>query len=345
MFALRVLVTTLVCVLGQVTGQEYVWTQIWDNGNGDGHCSCDGSNFFNRNYESPLPSWADAQQTCYDMEGCVGISWDQAGVNYLIGEGYSYTHAGACGFATPSTMTHLIATNGCFCLYVQRTCTATEVANSDRATTGAITGNSGDTVLVTCDPGYSGTGTMTCDGNTGAFTSLTCLRDCTATEVANSDYATSGSIAGAEGDTVTVACDLGYSGGGAVTCNNDGNFDVVTCTADACSATEVANSDFSATGSVTGTTGDTVTITCSEGYDGSGVVTCGTDGNFDTLTCTEQAGDGGDGDEAGGDGDGNTLFTTELMFWNPAAHNTPFANNVTGLAIYISCLFAITGAQ
>ena len=35
-------------------------------------------------------------------------------------------------------------------------CTATEVANSDKAATGAITGNTFDTVSVTCDSGYAG---------------------------------------------------------------------------------------------------------------------------------------------------------------------------------------------
>ena len=43
------------------------------------------------------------------------------------------------------------------------TCPATEVANSDYASSGAITGQTGDDVIVTCDLGYSGGGTMICE--------------------------------------------------------------------------------------------------------------------------------------------------------------------------------------
>lgn len=54
-----------------------------------------------------------------------------------------------------------------------------------------------------------------------------------------------------------------------------------------CAATQVANSDKSATGSIGGSTGDTVTVTCDPGYSGGGTATCGTDGTFNALTCAE----------------------------------------------------------
>ena len=41
---------------------------------------------------------------------------------------------------------------------------------------------------------------------------------------------TSGSISGSTGDTVTVQCDNGYSGGGTATCGTDGTFSTPTCT-------------------------------------------------------------------------------------------------------------------
>ena len=53
--------------------------------------------------------------------------------------------------------------------------------------------------------------------------------DCTPTEVANSNQASEGSITGSTGAEVSVQCDVGYSGGGLVTCGADGSFSSVTC--------------------------------------------------------------------------------------------------------------------
>ena len=58
--------------------------------------------------------------------------------------------------------------------------------------------------------------------------------------------------------------------------------------AGACNPTEVANSDHVETGSITGTTGQTVDIVCDYAYYGSGTVTCGEDGNFDVISCQGQ---------------------------------------------------------
>ena len=52
-----------------------------------------------------------------------------------------------------------------------------------------------------------------------------------------------------------------------------------------CTPTLVANSDKSVDGSVTGKTGDTVTVICVDGYTGSGTVTCQANGTFTGLTC------------------------------------------------------------
>jgi hypothetical protein len=48
----------------------------------------------------------------------------------------------------------------------------------------------------------------------------------------------------------------------AVTCQNDGSFSALTCTANACASTEVANSNKSGTGSISGSTGAVVSVTC-----------------------------------------------------------------------------------
>ncbi|ANS04372.1 hypothetical protein [uncultured Mediterranean phage] len=167
-------------------------------------------------------------------------------------------------------------------------CTPTQVAASDKAAAGSITGNAGDTVTVTCNDGYGGGGTWTC-GDDGNFSGTICSASaCTPTQVANSDKAGAGhgGISGNTGDTVEVQCDDGYTGGGTWTCLANGDFSGNTCTAGSCTATQVANSDKSSAGSITGNTGDTVTVTCDGGYTGGGTWTCGGDGNFSGSQCT-----------------------------------------------------------
>ena len=58
------------------------------------------------------------------------------------------------------------------------------------------------------------------------------------------------------------------------------------CIAEACEATEVPFSSHAATGSINGTTGDTVFVVCDEGFSGSAVSTCLPDGSFSTVTCS-----------------------------------------------------------
>ena len=50
--------------------------------------------------------------------------------------------------------------------------------------------------------------------------------------VPNSNYASGvANLTGVTGDTVTVACDAGYSGAGIYTCGSDGAFTGAACTA------------------------------------------------------------------------------------------------------------------
>ena len=64
---------------------------------------------------------------------------------------------------------------------------------------------------------------------------------------------------------------------------------VLVVTAESCTPTQVANSDKSGAGSITGETGDTVAVVCAEGYSGGGTVTCQTDNTFSTVTCDGEA--------------------------------------------------------
>ena len=82
------------------------------------------------------------------------------------------------------------------------------------------------------------------------------------------------------GSSVQVTCLEGYSGGGTATCQSSGSFSSVSCTAAACSPTQVPNSNTASTGSITGVTGSSVQVTCLDGYSGGGTVTCQSSGSF-----------------------------------------------------------------
>jgi len=171
-------------------------------------------------------------------------------------------------------------------------CTPISVLNSDKSSANSISGATSDTVLVTCDSGYTVSpvnGITTCQ-NTGIFTAIVCNADaCSTSNVANSDYASS-NIVGNTSDTVTVTCDAGYTASpsnGIATCQSSGTFTTVTCVADACTPSEVPNSDKSGAGSVTGNTGDVVTIVCSGGRNASpnANMTCQSDNTWTSVVC------------------------------------------------------------
>jgi len=147
----------------------------------------------------------------------------------------------------------------------------------------------------TCSNGTPGTAT-TCPAD-GAAKCVACesghslaADECTAdpcnpTQVFKSNFAVAGSISGATGTSVAVVCEEGYTGSGSVTCQPSGEFTALVCAAAECQAAEVADSSHATPGSITGVTGDSVAVTCDDGYTGSGDVTCQTDGYFSALVC------------------------------------------------------------
>jgi len=183
----------------------------------------------------------------------------------------------------------------CFLLGLSRVasvCTPISVSNSDKSSDNSISGATNDTVLVTCDSGYTVApvnGITTCQGS-GLFTAIACNADaCTTSNVANSNFATN-NITGNTSDTITVQCDAGYTASpanGITTCQSDSTFTTVTCDADACPSSEVPNSDKSTASSVVGNTGDIVTITCSGGRTASpnADMTCQSDGTWTSVVC------------------------------------------------------------
>ena len=157
--------------------------------------------------------------------------------------------------------------------YLHEPCKATEVAHSDKSAAGSIVGVIGDEVVVTCDAGYTGSGTATCrryDGLAlGRFSAVTCsdIDDCDPNPCKNGGTCTD------KVNSFTCACADGFEGD---TCE----------TAKACTATDVAHSDKSTVGSIAGSTADEVVVTCNTGYSGGGTATCQPSGTFTTVTCS-----------------------------------------------------------
>jgi len=166
-------------------------------------------------------------------------------------------------------------------------CVSASIPHSDKASVDSISGTVGQSVVVTCDPGYYGSGSVTCE-STGFFTSLTCnlISACSSTQVANSDKAAQNSISGFIGSSVMVTCNAGYFGSGMVTCASSGAFSIRTCVANSCASTQIANSNRAAIGSIMGSTGQSVTVFCDSGYSGSASVTCLSSGYFSSLVCS-----------------------------------------------------------
>jgi hypothetical protein len=108
---------------------------------------------------------------------------------------------------------------GFVCGKVAGGCTAYQVANSNYAKKGSITGFKGTSVTVKCSSGFTGGGKVTC-GSNGKFTTTTCKKatSCGSTKVANSNKK-GGTGKGTSGKSVTVTCDKGFTGGGKLLCS------------------------------------------------------------------------------------------------------------------------------
>eukprot|EP01048_Picozoa_sp_COSAG05_P002676 COSAG05_NODE_113_length_18220_cov_398.853162_5_plen_247_part_00 len=135
------------------------------------------------------------------------------------------------------------------------------------------------------------------------FTAVSCkkAKTCTATQVANSDKASKGSIKGMTSALVKVKCSSGYFGGGYMLCGSNGKFSWDTggpCKkVSYCKATQVPNSNFAKKGSMTGHMGANgvgrteLNVKCASGYKGGGLSICGVPkaGEFTPITCSKPA--------------------------------------------------------
>jgi len=95
-------------------------------------------------------------------------------------------------------------------------CPLGQVLNSNKAATDSLTGIIGATVTVTCNPGWSGSGTTTCGSNLQWSPVRTCIvNSCAATQVANSDKSVADSITGtyiikAMIESMRIQCNFSY---------------------------------------------------------------------------------------------------------------------------------------
>ena len=76
-------------------------------------------------------------------------------------------------------------------------CATTQVANSNKAAAGSITGEIGATVTVTCNEGWSGTEVIACGSDKKWSPLVECIaKNCATMLVANSNKAATNSITG-----------------------------------------------------------------------------------------------------------------------------------------------------
>jgi hypothetical protein len=164
---------------------------------------------------------------------------------------------------------------------VAATCAAITPANSDKSSgSGTGTATTGQTVAVTCDSGYSGSDDAVCTADSNAETATFVFAGCTAatctaTQVANSDFAAANSIMGATTATETVTCDTGYTGGGTMSCTANAGLatsswtGIPTCD----NINECNDADGTHTCDANAACGDndgSYDCTCNDGYSGAG---------------------------------------------------------------------------
>jgi len=235
-------------------------------------------------------------------------------MNYTLGLSYMYHPVNGTGnrsshFGVGPSVTTSGGLAPCEAGCSKRFCNATEVPGSNKAAAGSIPSRPSGSVVwgIICSDGYfnqNATGILTgstgtfaiCSGNSFVYswsTPVCSASSCGNLTVANSDQ--SGSLNGSTGQTLGVACSDGFSGGGTASCTGNSGASTsawvyTACTVSSCGALTVANSDQS--GSTTGTTGQTVFVTCNSGYSGNGTATCtansgaSTSAWVHTVTCT-----------------------------------------------------------
>lgn len=204
-----------------------------------------------------------------------------------------------------------------------RACQIDTIPNSDAYENG-LSMQVGQTRTVTCKEGFQGGGIITCTPNGFTPLKVECepLEECEAMNVPNSDKEVE-KINGRIGESFTVTCNKGYTGGGETTCQKETKqFSKVTCEVLVCEPTEFKNSNKKLDGSVSGMKySQTITIECDEGYEGGGVIECQADGKMTRKPCV---------------GPGVTECR-ELTIPNSIYATSPISGYVTGDQVPVVC--------
>ena len=104
-----------------------------------------------------------------------------------------FVEANSCS-ACPSGLASYFPNDDTSC---HKNCPATQVNNSDKAAINSLTGGINTSVLVTCDPGWFGTGATVCGKELQWKPIRNCsAKSCTSTQIANSDKSVANSITG-----------------------------------------------------------------------------------------------------------------------------------------------------
>jgi hypothetical protein len=158
----------------------------------------------------------------------------------------------------------------------------------------------GTVASYTCNTSYglSSTAPVTCQGDgTWMGTPPTCnLLDCGAPPAANANGTRAVPGTTTVGAVTTYSCNTGYTGGGNLTCESDGDWSAATapaCTIVSCGAPPVVTNG--AVGAGANTYNSTRTYTCSNDYQigsGTGDITCLASGNWSTPPTCEPIPDG-----------------------------------------------------
>jgi hypothetical protein len=161
-------------------------------------------------------------------------------------------------------------------------CAPSNVPNSDKSQQGSIVGFTGKSVYVQCDQGYTGSAMSECMPS-GIFSSVVCSPIQCSTNTLPEGVANI-QLSGYYGQPTQLNCAYGYEGGGDVSCDVNGNFNIQNniCTRKKC-IVSVPNSN---TNNKILSYQENINVQCDSAYNGGGLFVCGVNGQYTGNTCT-----------------------------------------------------------
>ena len=165
--------------------------------------------------------------------------------------------------------------------------------NPTTGTYSTLSGNYTTISTLTCAAGYCGGGNITCQAS-GTWSTT---QNCVMTTCPGLSAPTNGDVSSTAvsnfGTTVTFSCQIGYTLGGSAsrTCGagcpvGAGVWSGTTTTCTIVSCPTLSNSVSGTYSALSGTYGSVVTLSCSTGYCGGGIIACQDNGLWDTAAAT-----------------------------------------------------------